>query len=275
MLFRYISGNNLNKALVKASIIYSKNKIPIINFAIEKNYPKELIKKEFYNIADSIDNTSKVSLKLSLFDYDKTIIYPVISNLVKKNIKVLIDAENHTNYQTYKDLTDEIISEFNKEETNIYKTYQMVRTDSLEELKSDLDKFKNFNLGIKMVRGAYHNEDKNKTNLNNNPVLFQNKLDTDINYNTAILHLHKNHTDQKIILASHNKESINLGYLLNQEKEIFEFAHLMGMGEKNYEELIKNNQKVHVYIPYGPYKYMLPYFIRRLYENLDYIKFML
>ena len=77
-----------------------------------------------------------------------------------------------------------------------------------------------------------------------------------------------------IIIASHNKESINLGYLLNQQNKIFEFAHLLGMNEKKYNKLIHNNENVNVYIPYGPYKYMIPYLTRRLYENLDTIKYM-
>jgi hypothetical protein len=50
-----------------------------------------------------------------------------------------------------------------------------------------------------------------------------------------------------------------LGYLLNKNIKTFEFEHLMGMKENKFNYLIKNNQKVNAYIPYGPYKYMIPY----------------
>mgnify|MGYP001062682876 FL=1 len=44
------------------------------------------------------------------------------------------------------------------------------------------------------------------------------------------------------------------------------------MGENNYKNINKNS--IHVYIPYGPYKEMIPYLMRRLYENIDTIKYM-
>ena len=71
-----------------------------------------------------------------------------------------------------------------------------------------------------------------------------------------------------------NNESINLCHLLNKENKIFEYAHLLGMNEKKYTKLVKEKENVHVYIPYGPYKYMIPYLTRRLYENIDTIKYM-
>ncbi len=38
---------------------------------------------------------------------------------------------------------------------------------------------------------------------------------------------------------------------------------------------IKNNHKVYTYLPYGPYIKMIPYLTRRLYENIDTLKYML
>ena len=113
-----------------------------------------------------------------------------------------------------------------------------------------------------LVRGAYYNEDISKN------ILFENKYKTDLNFNKSIIYLYNNPLNKFTIIASHNNESINLGYLLNQEKKIFEFAHLLGMNENKYNNLIKNNQNVNVYIPYGPYKYMIPYLTRRLLKIL-------
>lgn len=43
------------------------------------------------------------------------------------------------------------------------------------------------------------------------------------------------------------------------------------MRESIFNDL--NNENVHVYIPYGSYREMIPYLIRRLYENIDMLKY--
>ena len=44
--------------------------------------------------------------------------------------------------------------------------------------------------------------------------------------------------------------------------------------EKKYQYLADKGSLVNTYIPYGPYNKMLPYLSRRMYENLDMIKYM-
>lgn len=270
MIFKYISGNKLTHSFRSGQNIINKNKIPIINYAVENNIDKNIIKNEFKNISNLIDNNYRIALKLSLFNFNVDLIKNTIDLFVNKNIKVLIDAENEDNFDIYNDTCNELTKIYNKNKVNVLKTYQMYRKDSLNILEEDcIYALKNnIHHGIKLVRGAYYNEDKSKN------VLFENKYETDLNFNKSLIYLYNNPLNKFTIIASHNNESINLGYLLNQEKKIFEFAHLLGMNENKYNYLINNDQNVNVYIPYGPYKYMIPYLTRRLYENFDTIKYM-
>ena len=73
------------------------------------------------------------------------------------------------------------------------------------------------------------------------------------------------------IIATHNQHSLDLACSLN--KANFNLAHLMGMNEQVMNKL-KLNHKIYTYVPYGPYKEMIPYLTRRLYENIDTIKYM-
>ena len=101
--------------------------------------------------------------------------------------------------------------------------------------------------------------------------MFSEKKDTDNNYNQTILDIFTHpYSHQKILLATHNKFSPEIGQTLSKKRNIFEYAHLQGMRE-NYYQQISYHYPVHVYIPYGPYKEMIPYLGRRLYENLGII----
>ena len=118
------------------------------------------------------------------------------------------------------------------------------------------------------MRGAYHQNEKK------NGHLFTDKKDTDYSYNKALLAISKNYNNNYIMLATHNNESMRLGYLINDhfKKNIFEFGHLMGMNEIEYQRLADSGSLVNTYIPYGPYTEMMPYLSRRMYENMHMIK---
>lgn len=276
-MIRYLGGSNISQALIKSQQILKLDKIPVLNYILEnrKVNPNQnllRIENEYHKIINNIQPPIKIALKLSSFNFNYHSCYNIIDKLVAKNIQIMIDAESSDNNHHYQQVSNQLINNFNKEKVNIYKTYQMYRKDSLLNLQKDiqLNNKNDILMGVKMVRGAYWNSERY------NQQLFTNKNDTDFNYNNAIILLYENKIPA--ILATHNQESINLGCLLNERIKLnldkFEFAHLLGMNEKKYNS-IKNKYKVNVYIPYGPYQYMIPYLIRRLYENLDTVKFMI
>lgn len=272
-LLKFVAGNNINLAIKKSSQTLSSNKKPILNYIVEDHKNKLEVYQEYKKINQYLDSRYKIALKLSSFDFDYSLVSNLISKYSENNIKVLIDSESCENHQKYMEISNCLIEDFNQQEVHIYKTYQMYRKDSYQNLLQDIEYFKdqNIHLGSKLVRGAYHNSEKYLGQL------YSDKTETDVNYNQAILLTY----DHKIptILATHNNESINLGILLNkyavsQEKNYqFSFAHLLDMNNQKYDS-IKFDQTVYTYIPYGPYKEMIPYLSRRLYENLDTIKYM-
>ena len=216
-----------------------------------------------------------IALKLSSLNFENSLIKNLINKSINKNIKIIIDAEDNKNINNYRNITNHLIKNFNKEKVNIIKTYQMYRKDSFHELKDDINYFNNniFNnnvlLSTKLVRGAYWNSEKNDGHL------FIKKEDTNSSYNKGLLKCYNN-IQNKFIVATHNKNSIKLVKNLKNKNNII-VANLMGMNEHLMNEHLMNELNISkaTYIPYGPYNEMIPYLFRRLYENIDQIKYAL
>ena len=177
---------------------------------------------------------------------------------ISNNHKILIDAENVKNQEMINEYSNYCIKNYT---TTFYKTYQMYRNDSYKLLENDLLNYKN-NFGIKLVRGAYYNEDKNTG------LLQLTKGDTHIHYNQAI-HLLSNY-DNDVIVATHNNNSCQIA--LSYQKQ-FKYAQLLGMNDNLSNYLLKNGNQVYKYIPYGNWRESIPYLTRRLYENYDILKY--
>tara|TARA_B100000575_G_C22960086_1_gene554792 strand:- start:48 stop:881 length:834 start_codon:yes stop_codon:yes gene_type:complete len=245
--------------------IKTNKQIPIIDYANEnfKDHNKncEVICK----ILETYPN-STIALKFSSLGlgYLKDIdVCKQASNIVElavnNNSTIMIDAEQDSIQHKINKLTDYFIDKYNKDKPIIYKTYQMYRTDTFEIFQKDLEYFKDMHLGIKLVRGAYYNTDKQ------NNVLFCKKEDTDNSFNNAVqLFNSKYNCNHHIVVASHNKKSIEL--LDNYKHPNISVAHLLGFSDELSSNMTKK-YKVYKYLPFGNYKDTFPYLIRRLYEN--------
>ena len=267
MLFKYIAGNRICHVLNKSKHILKNGRIPVINYAIESNNNKLLVFKEYEKLCNKLDSNYRIAIKLSSLNFDKNLIDDIIQMYKSKNIKILIDAEDNKSNNLYQNRVNSLLLEYNNDKCNIFKTYQMYRKDAIDNLRKDIYfcKKNNIFLGVKMVRGAYWYSEKN------NGHLFIKKEETDISYNKGIMELYENRSNKIIpILATHNDESINLGLLLNEEKQYFEFGHLLGMKQNKYNRVYGT---INVYVPYGPYNKMIPYLGRRLFENIDTVKY--
>ena len=265
MILKYTAGKCINDIFKKN--LFKNNKIPIINYISENNINhSNNVLNEYMKIIDKIDYRYMLALKLSSINFNDNYLDIIINKSINKNIRIIIDAEENKNISLYREIVNDKMLIHNKDKINIIKTYQMYRKDSLYELKDDIKLFNKLNIfhSSKLVRGAYYNTEKN------NGHLFNIKNKTDDNYNKAILLCYKNNSNSHI-LATHNNFSLKLGILLSQYKNKFILANLMGMNENFMNSQI--NIKKATYIPYGPYKEMIPYLSRRLYENIDQIKY--
>ena len=276
MLFRFIGGTNyiaISKFIHK---MYDKSIIPIIDYAKEgAKTPGDVISynKEVVSLINQIsqEHTNRdigYAIKLSSFsaynpeDNIDNFIKRVI-NTQHKNKYIYFDAEYTNLYDEENRIFNKIIQKYQDiDNLHLFKTYQMYKKQSLYYIKRDLDTYDK--IGFKLVRGAYYNsEDKE---------LFKDKTDTDVNYNDAVKYLISN-TNNKICIATHNKDSIDYALSFNPGYNV-SYAQLLGMGDSSTECLLNKNKTVFKYVPYGNVFDIYPYLLRRLYENIDMLKYM-
>ena len=273
-MLKFIGGTNYISVSNYIKILYSNSIIPIIDYAKENSknnndvikYDKEIssvvsqINKQHYN--NEIGYACKLT---SYLPYNKEL-------YIDKFVKKVINTSHHSKYiffdseysylrQEEDYIFDKIIEKYqNIDNLYLFKTYQMYKKNSLNEIEKDIKKFDN--IGIKLVRGAYYS--------NKNNELYKKKEETDENYNNGINYL-INNTNNKICIATHNKYSIDYSLSLNPKDNVM-YAQLLNMGDDLTMDLINKRKKVFKYVPYGNIFDIYPYLIRRLYENVDMIK---
>jgi len=254
-LLDYAKEGTVNPKVIQENVNSIKKDIRSFDLMLNSKYKNDFLKDFSY------------SLKLTTFGRDPDTIFKIIKDLENLHCKTLknifLDAEHQKD-----DVENNIINkifELNKDNKNfkIFKTYQMYRKDTFEKLKNDIQNIPNLN--IKLVRGAYLDV--------KNPLFYNTKEDTDRSYNEAMEYLliYKREFDYNLMLATHNDKSIekakDLIKKLNIDKETVLFGQLLGFNEKQSKCLSQEGYKVYKYIPYGNYSSLLPYLIRRLYEN--------
>jgi len=259
------AGANINSLTNKISILNKNNLYPIVDYIKESsNNEKEITNslREYIKLS-KIENLDYIAVKLSTFKFESTIkINFLMDNLIDNNKIILIDAENVDIQDKINELTNTYIEKYNKDKVKVFKTYQMYRKDSYKILEDDIKKFNN--LGIKLVRGAYHNQDKHTNKL------FIQKNDTDIAFDKSMDLIFNN--NNKAFICTHNYDNIyKMINKFNSDKNKYEnrifHASLYGFIKNDTERIAKSGIKTFKYLPYGPIDEAIPYLTRRIYEN--------
>lgn len=192
------------------------------------------------------------------------------------NVQVLVDAEETWTQVAVDALVRDMMEKYNKQRAIVYNTAQMYRRDRLaylENLLKDAHE-KNYFIGMKLVRGAYMEKERDRAAKVGYPSpINDTKIDTDKEYNSALEFCIK-HIDRIAICAgSHNEESAQLLVKLMRQNNIAAnhphvwFSQLLGMSDHISYNVAKEGYNVAKYVPYGPVKNVLPYLIRRAQEN--------
>ena len=192
------------------------------------------------------------------------------------NVPLFIDAEETWIQETIDLIVMDMSRKYNTKRAIVFNTLQMYRHDRLAYLKEEIKKAKdgNYFIGMKLVRGAYMEKERERAEEKNYPSPIQPTKDaTDRDYNEAVKVCVENIDVVSLCAGSHNEESAEFLTQLMKEHSIalddqrIFFAQLLGMSDHISFNLANDNYNVAKYVPYGPVKEVLPYLIRRAEEN--------
>lgn len=189
---------------------------------------------------------------------------------------LLVDAEESWMQKAADELMESLMEKYNKEKVIIFSTLQLYRNDRLEYLKGlhKRAKEKGFKIGMKLVRGAYMEKERERAQQKNyaDPICAT-KAATDENFNDVLSYMFEHLEDMAIFCGTHNEDS---SYLMMEmiEQSNYEkkdnrlwFGQLYGMSDNISYNLANQGFNVAKYLPFGPVKDVMPYLIRRAEEN--------
>lgn len=200
-------------------------------------------------------------------------IQTICANSFEAKLPILIDAEESWIQEEIDAISLSMMQQFNKETCIVYNTAQMYRHDRLAYIKqmSAVAKAENFKLGLKIVRGAYMEKERERAKEKGYASPIQkDKQATDIDFDKAIDYCVENKEYISIVCGTHNEKSSLLFAKKIKEQSSntqFYFSQLLGMSDHISFNLSTNGYNVAKYMPFGPVKDVMPYLIRRANEN--------
>lgn len=135
-----------------------------------------------------------------------------------------------------------------------------------------------YNLGIKLIRGAYMNEERKLAADNGYESPVWDELEQTHNcYNDSLVHIIENLTPSGMLMvASHNAESVSLAKSQIEKLGFSDgrvrFAQLKAFSDHVTNELSLQQYQVYKYLPYGPMEEVMPYLIRRGQESKQVVR---
>ena len=246
----------------------------------EKNIPFAVFKPTGiadFALLEKMSNNIQLSKKEEIEKIKfKKRIEQICKTSKENKVPLFIDAEESWIQDVIDNLATKMMHKFNTSEAWIFNTIQLYRTDRIDYLKTLIKKAKqnNFFIGLKLVRGAYHEKEIERAEEKGYtcPVHIK-KEDTDNDYNMALSICIKNIDIISVCAGTHNEESstllINLltKYKISKNDKRVYLSQLLGMSDNISYNAAKKGFNVVKYVPYGPVEDVIPYLIRRAEEN--------
>jgi proline dehydrogenase len=267
------STSDFNKAMQETILSLQNAKVlSSIPFAVFK--PTGLAS---FNLLKKISTNTKLSSEEEL---DRIAFESRIEKICKvssqNKVPVFIDAEESWIQDTIDNIAIKMMQKYNTNYAYIFNTIQLYRHDRIDYLEALLlNARKNkFFIGVKLVRGAYHQQEIERSiKLNYSCPVHKIKENTDKDFNNAITICIKNLDVISVCAGTHNEISSSLLIELlkkhnisKNDKRVY-FSQLLGMSDNISYNVAKNGFNVAKYVPYGPIKDVMPYLIRRAEEN--------
>jgi len=192
------------------------------------------------------------------------------------DVPLLVDAEESWMQKAADDLVEQMMEKYNTEKVIVFGTLQLYRHDRLDYLKRlhSRANLKGFKIGMKLVRGAYMEKERERAEEKNyiDPIC-EDKATTDKNYNTVMQYMFDNLGDMAIFNGTHNEDSSQMFMDMIDKSEYAKtdarlwFGQLYGMSDNISYNIANEGYNVAKYLPFGPVKDVMPYLIRRAEEN--------
>lgn len=200
----------------------------------------------------------------------------LIFNLARqKNVFVNLDMEQFA----YKDLVVEIFKELLMEDAyRNYPHFGIVMQAYLKESLADVQslcafaKERGTEFTVRLVKGAYWDFETIHAEQNGWPIpVYQNKMETDANFEACARTLIDNYPNIRLAVGSHNVRSIAsaLSYarMKNLDQRAIEAQMLYGMADPIKYAMVKKGVRVREYATIGELIPGMAYLVRRLLEN--------
>ena len=239
-IINYLGENFKNPEIVKNTVLEYKN---LIN------------KMRIRNIQGSVSiKPTQIGLSIDI-NFCLNHLLEIISVANKNRIFIWIDMESFETVDSTLSIYKQVFEETNE--------IGIVLQSYLKRSSSDLSNLFKYNANIRLVKGAYHeNEDH----------AYQRKFEIDNSYFKMVKIFLQNKNigqNQIFAIATHDcnliEKSINLYSLSDLKKEHLHFQFLKGIREKLKMDLLDRGFIVEEYIPYG--ENWLPYSLRRIREK--------
>lgn len=252
----------------------------IKNAGENPNIPFAVFKPTAFGNPSSLEKES-LGLALSVQEQDdnqkfRQRVLQLCQAASKANVPILIDAEDSWYQPVIDDTVEAMMQTFNKEKAIVFNTLQMYRHDRLAYLQAAHKRAQAaaYVLGVKFVRGAYMEKERERALKRNYPSPIQpDKASTNRDFDAALTYCAQNLSSISVFCGTHNENSCMHLVQLMQQNSIDKndnrvwFSQLYGMSDHISFNLANAGYNVAKYVPYGPVKHVIPYLSRRAEEN--------